>query len=108
MRASDLLGAPVRGPGGQDLGRVVDVRLVQDGPLIGGFAALRIDGLVIGRRGLAGRLGYDRTEVRGPAALSMVVRWWTRGNRYLPWAAVRSHEQTVVADSAELAPVPRL
>lgn len=84
MRASELLGAAVPGPSGQDLGRVVDVRLVQDGPLLGAFAAMRIDGLVVGQRRLASRLGDDRQEASGPAGLRAAVRWWTRDNRYLP------------------------
>ena len=37
MRLTDLLGAEVVDRCGQPAGRVRDVRLVQDGPLIGGF-----------------------------------------------------------------------
>ena len=37
MRLTDLLGAEVVDRCGQPAGRVHDVRLVQDGPLIGGF-----------------------------------------------------------------------
>jgi sporulation protein YlmC with PRC-barrel domain len=37
MRLTDLLGAEVVDRSGQHAGRVHDVRLVQDGPLVGGF-----------------------------------------------------------------------
>jgi hypothetical protein len=108
MRASDLLDAPVRGTSGEDLGCVVDVRLVQDGPLLGAFAAMRVDGLIVGRRRLASRLGYDRHEARRPAAIRVAVRWWTRHNRYLPWSAVTLAEEGLTADPAALVPVPLL
>ena len=85
MKGADLLGLPVRGPSGQDLGTVLDVRLVQDGPLLGGFAALRIEGFVVGHRRIAARLGYDRVEDQAPVVIARLVRWWTRGNRYVRW-----------------------
>jgi hypothetical protein len=51
MRLTDLLGAEVVGRCGQRAGRVHDVRLAQDGPLVGGFGAgLRLDRLIVGRR----------------------------------------------------------
>ena len=54
MRLSDLLGADVVDEAGRHAGRVHDVRLVQDGPLVGSFgAALRVDGggcLTVGGR----------------------------------------------------------
>src|ERR671923_285859 len=44
---------------GGSAGHVHDVRLVQDGPVIGGFgASLRVDGLIVGPRSTGGRLGY--------------------------------------------------
>jgi len=86
----------------------VDVRLVQDGPMLGAFAAMRIAGLVVGRRRFAGRLGYDRQEATGPAALRTAVRWWTRNNRYLPWDVIRSLEGTIVADPEDLVNIAML
>ena len=86
----------------------MDVRLVQDGPLLGAFAAMRIDGMVVGQRRLASRLGYDRQEASGPAGLRAAVRWWTRDNRYLPWAAVAPSGGALVADPSALRPLPRL
>lgn len=108
MRAHELLDRPVVGPQGQPLGRVLDVRLVQDGPLLGAFAALRVEGLVVGTRKLASRLGYDRYDAQGPWLVARVVAWLTRGTRYLPWESLVLEGGSVRSDLAELPPLPRL
>jgi hypothetical protein len=55
------------------LGRVSDLRLIQDGPIVGGLqAAFRVDALVVGRGGLAERLGYVRSRVNGPWMLRVL------------------------------------
>ena len=51
MILGDLLDAPVRGPAGEPLGYVVDVRLALDGPLDGLLAAPRLHGLLVSRGG---------------------------------------------------------
>jgi hypothetical protein len=67
VRLSDLLRCTVHDQDGHELGRVTDVRIVQDGPIVAGLqAAFRVDALVVGRGGLADRLGYVRARVRGP------------------------------------------
>ena len=108
MRASELLGLNVVGPAGQQLGRVIDVRLVQDGPLLGGFAALRIEGFVVGRHRVAARLGYDRRDAQGPALVAALVAWRTRGDRYLRWDDTSLEGGQVVSGLAELESVPLL
>lgn len=85
MRGHELLGLPVIGPDGEDLGTVLDLRLTQDGPLLGAFAALRVAGFVVGRRRFASRLGYDRFDAQGPWLVARLVHWTTRHTRYLPW-----------------------
>ena len=71
-RMTDLLGAEVFGPDGARRGRVKDVVLVQDGPLLGQVHhAFRLDAVVVGRAGLGSRLGYVHGEVERPA----VLRW---------------------------------
>ena len=73
MRISDLLEYSVVSADGARLGRVSDVRVIQDGPLLAGIqAAFRIDALVVGRGGLAERLGYVRGRVEGPWALRLL------------------------------------
>jgi len=74
MRMSDVLACDVFTSDGRSLGRVRDVRLVMDGPLRGVLAALRVDAVIVGGDALAGRLGYLRGGVRGPAPLAGILR----------------------------------
>ena len=67
MQISDVMGRRVADADGARVGKVADVRLVQDGPFVEGFGnTLRVDALVVGRGGVASRLGYVRGGVRGP------------------------------------------
>jgi hypothetical protein len=74
MRLSELLDRAVVTAEGRRLGKVCDVRLVQDGPILAGGtqAALRVDSVIVssGWRGV--RLGYLRGEVRGPWLLRVI------------------------------------
>lgn len=72
MRLSDVLGCDVVDRDGRHLGRVSDVRAVQDGPLHGPQAAVRVDALLVGRGGFAERLGYIRGRVQGPWMLQQL------------------------------------
>jgi sporulation protein YlmC with PRC-barrel domain len=108
MRAADLLGRPVTAPDGRLIGKVLDIRVVQDGPLLGAFAALRVDGLVVGRRALASRLGYARAQVAGPVLVAALVRRLMRDNVYLPWSEVAEVGEVVRSRSADLGPVERI
>ena len=100
MRLSEILGAEVRTADGERLGRVHDVRLIQDGPVLGeAGAAFRVHDLVVGRGSIGSRLGYDRghREVKGPWLLRMV--FGRRRPRLIPWSAIREldGERIVVA-----------
>ncbi len=89
MRLSELLRSEVLDEEGASVGSVVDVRAVQDGPIQPNFgAALRIDGLVVGRRGIAFRLGFHRLQVRGPWLLQTVFGRLERRSRYVEWDRV--------------------
>jgi hypothetical protein len=93
MRLSDLLGSEVLDEAGRSAGRVHDVRLVQDGPVTGGFgAALRLDGLLVGRRAVGLRLGYARGRMKGPLPVKLLTGWLYRDGRYVAWERVRSIE----------------
>jgi uncharacterized protein YrrD len=109
MRLSDLLGADVVDEAGRSAGHVHDVRLVQDGPLVGGFGAgLRVDGLLVGRRSIGARLGYDRRRMHGPLLVKLAVGWLFHDGRYVDWARVRTVEEDriLISGSAEDLPVP--
>ncbi len=73
MRISDLLECEVFDASGASRGKVRDVRLIMDGPLRGALAQLRLDAVIVGGDALAGRLGYLRNRVRGPALLKAIM-----------------------------------
>lgn len=109
MRLGELVRSTVLDVEGRRVGRVHDVRLVQDGPLLEGFgAALRVDGLVVGRGSVAARLGYHRHRVRGPFPLRVLFAALERRARFVTWDQVASWDGATVVLSCPLADLPRL
>jgi uncharacterized protein YrrD len=109
MRLTELLGAEVVDRAGQSAGRVHDVRLVQDGPLIGGFgASLRLDGLIVGRRAVGARLGYERRRMKGPLPVKLLFGWLHHDGRYVEWDQITSieSERIMISGSVEDLPQP--
>jgi hypothetical protein len=108
MRLTDLLGAEVVDQAGRSAGKVHDVRLVQDGPLVGGFgAALRVDGLLVGRRAVGARLGYERRTMGGPLLVKLVFGWLHHDGRYVAWDRVRAIEPDRIHISGSADDLPR-
>jgi hypothetical protein len=109
MRLSDLLGSEVVDEAGGSAGRVHDVRLVQDGPLVGGFgAALRLDGLVVGRRAVGARLGFERGgTMKGPLPVRLLAGWLRHDSRYVEWPRIRSIEPDRILISGTVEDLPR-
>ena len=106
---SDLLECEVVDVDGTPVGSVDDVRLVQDGPVLGGFgAALRVEGLVIGSGGLAVRLGYHRHGVQGPALLRKLFVALERRARFASWDDVSGWEDGTVRLRCPVSNLPRL
>ena len=95
MRITDLIGQQVYGSDGTSLGKVHDVRLVRQAPY-GTSAALRLDGLVIGKGGVAVRLGYASSDVTGPWLLTTVLGRLARKARYVSWSDVRLEGERIV------------
>ncbi|MFG1863830.1 hypothetical protein [Microbispora bryophytorum] len=94
MRLAGLLGRTVRGPSGEVAGNTVDVRLVQDGPLLAEVQqAFRPAGLLIARR-RAGRLfGYERGPgLWRPSLLGALVRRMHGEIRYAEWDQIESYD----------------
>lgn len=97
MLLSELLHSHVVDADGRDVGSVDDVRLVQDGPLLLPFgAAFRVEGVVVGHRAVGMRLGYQRSDMKGPWLLATLFRRLERRARYVPWDDVVSWEDDVV------------
>lgn len=85
MLLSELIGTEVVDEAGRRVGVVHDVEAVQDGPVMGGFgAALRLDALVLGSRGVWSRLGVSDAHVQGPWLLRALART-VGGQRSVPW-----------------------
>jgi hypothetical protein len=110
MRIADLLGTEALDRRGRPLGRVHDVRLVQDGPPVGAFgAALRLDALLIGPTAVGARLGFERVDVNGPWPLKRLFRAVHSRMRVVEWARVAAIAQGTIhlrADADELADDP--
>jgi hypothetical protein len=108
MRLTDLLGAEVLDEAGRSAGHVHDVRLVQDGPVVGGFgAALRLDGLLVGRRAVGARLGYARRNMKGPLPVKLVTGWLSHDGRYVEWGRIRTIEPDRIVISGTVEDLPR-
>jgi hypothetical protein len=90
MRASDLIGREVRAADDTVLGVVTDLRCVQDGPLRGTQAALRVDALLVSRHHTGSVLGYDRRRQQGPWLVQALVKWLHRHMQVVPWSDVVS------------------
>jgi hypothetical protein len=101
MLLSDLIGVNVETTTGQDLGRVRDVMLVQDGPLgARGQAGLRLHALSVGTRSFGTRLGYTQGTVQGPWLLRVL---FAREPRLVPWPAiVHRDKERIVVDAERL------
>ena len=99
MRISDLLASEVRRADGTLLGQVREVRVVQDGPVVGGTqAGLRVEALLIGKGSLGVRLGYHAGNIRGPWLLNTLFR---RSKHHVTEVAMTDietwdHEQRIV------------
>jgi hypothetical protein len=98
MRISDLLASEVRRADGAVVGKIREVRIVQDGPIVGTQAGFRVDALLVGKRSLGVRLGYHAGHIRGPWLLNMLFR---RSSRHITAVAMTDidtwdHEQRVV------------
>ena len=109
MRLTELLGAEVVDQAGQSAGHVHDVRLVQDGPLIGGFgASLRLDGLIVGRRAVGARLGSERRRMKGPLPVRLLFGWLHHDGRYVEWERIERIEpgRILISGAAGDLPTP--
>src|SRR5689334_15241224 len=87
MRASELIGLPVFDSAGRRIGLVADLRCTKEAGAGGAWGVLRLESLVVDRRRLGSRLGYDRHE-RSPALIRFIVRRVHGRSAVVPWAQV--------------------
>ncbi len=109
MRLSDLLRRNVIAADGQPLGRVVDVRLIQDGPVLESFgAAFRVEEMIVGRRAIGIRLGYGRRTMTGPWLLSKLFGRFAQAAHIVPFDDVESIGEESIRLKIPAASVRRL
>jgi hypothetical protein len=91
-RISRFLGCTVRDIAGRVVGETIDVRLVQDGPLLAEIQqAFRIAGLVVAPRRTGQLFGYERGPGgSAPALIRSLITRLHRGSRYVTWEQVES------------------
>jgi hypothetical protein len=107
MRLSELLSAEVVDADGRAAGRVHDVRLVQDGPSVGGpDASFRLEGLIVGRRAFGARFGYERSAMKAPLLVKLVVGWLGHDGRWVDWSRVTALEPGRITISGSAADLP--
>jgi sporulation protein YlmC with PRC-barrel domain len=96
VKLSEVLGTKVVTTDGVELGKVRDVWLRQDGPMLGPWGhALRIDALVVSRNGVGSDLGLRHGPVEGPKLLLVLARLLPP-SRTIPWDQVVSLGETTV------------
>jgi len=89
VRLSELLNCRVVDGSGRYVGKVHDVRLVQDAPPVGDFGpAFRVEGLIVGPALAGTRLGYGRTGMTGPFLVEAPLRLLRRRVKFVPWDRV--------------------
>jgi PRC-barrel domain len=108
MKLSDLLGSQVIDESGVRVGKVHDVRLTQDGPMIGSFgAALCIQGLLTGPRTIGSRLGLGRPDVRVPWIMKRLAYVIRRNGRFISWERIRCISEGTIYISGLRDELPR-
>ncbi|HKN52186.1 MAG TPA: hypothetical protein VJX66_06790 [Amycolatopsis sp.] len=93
MRASELLGRPVRDADGRILGAIREIRA--EPVMRDGVVEIAVRGVIVGRTRVR-LFGYQRHDQRGPSPLVALIRWLHRRSRYVAW------EDLEVGDDVEI------
>lgn len=90
MRMSELIGRVVHDAAGEVAGQVADVRLKQDGPMLGQVQhAFAVDGFVVVPRHTGQLFGYERAVANhGPWLVRALVRRLHRHSVFASWEQV--------------------
>ena len=108
LRMSTLLGRRVLDADDRPVGQVADVRLRQDGPMLGDVQhAFRVDGLIVVPRHTGRLFGYERgPHGPGPALVRALIRGLHRDSRYVTWDQVDTLGQDVRLSAGKDALLP--
>jgi sporulation protein YlmC with PRC-barrel domain len=101
MRLSELIDREVVTEDGEGIGHVHDVRLVQDGPMLGVWGhAFRLDALIVGGGAMLRRMGLHRRKVHGPWLLRSALGLVHREAHVIPWTDVVEVGERIVVRSS--------
>jgi hypothetical protein len=96
LRLSELIGSEVRDGNRRRVGRVCDVRLVQDGREIEAFGrAFRIEGILVGPRA-ARRMGVTRPDIKRPLLFRLIGQSAERRTRFYAWDRVQAVHEGII------------
>ena len=105
MRMSDLLGAELMDQHGRTVGKVHDVRLQRaNAPTDAGY---QVAGLIVGRRAMGVRFGFDRGGASGPWLLKLLFGRAGHDGRYVAWDRVAAIESGRIRISGAAHDLPR-
>lgn len=109
-RISDFMGATVTDSEGEVVGKVADVRLRQDGPLLMGVQnAFRLSGLVVVPRWTGKLFGYERGPGgRAPLLVRALIRRRLAGSKLVAWEQVEGPGLRLNVPADRLAPLTEL
>jgi sporulation protein YlmC with PRC-barrel domain len=113
MRISELIGRPVHDADGEPVGQIADVRLTQDGPMLGRIQrAFAVDGLIVVPRHTGQLFGYERVVAdHGPWLVRSIIRWLHRDSVFASWdqvADLGGNRVRLKVTRDELTPLRRL
>jgi hypothetical protein len=108
MRAHDLISSEVVTKDGEKLGRVFDLEATRTGPVVNEVAgrALELSAVLVGSAAFLHRLGFHRTDMKGPVGLRFLVRRLP-GYR-VPWSAVEDHGEGTIKLSCSKGELERI
>lgn len=97
MRLSELIHKPVIDNEGVHLGFVQDLRVEQEGPVLGTWgAAFRASSLIVVPHKWLSQLGWDVDHTHGPWLLKAIAGRFNQGAFSVPWRAVARCDGPVV------------
>lgn len=88
MLLSDLLGSVAVDASGEELGRVVDMRLEISGAPGQLLAATKVTGLLVSPRSRLSTWGFERRGQQAPAIIAHLQHWLHRGLFLVAWEDV--------------------
>jgi hypothetical protein len=109
IRTSEILGVRVIDRDGQHVGKVHDIRVKRDGPVIGQFGpAYRVRTLIVGAAAVGARLGYGTGDVKGPWLVQRLFRRMHGDGVMVDWSLIASRSSSEIRINVPRSELPRV